>query len=624
MRWTFRRKLYAAISLLVVGSTAGSLLFFYLETKGLLLEQMGDRLEDVGRTAIHYFTPEERESIKKLKTQLDTEIRAAGLVLAPINAGEYKEVLHADVAKRIMSGPDFQRLVSVLRKIKLSTRKRLHDGSSSYATATAADEPSIAYATILTTIPASPNREVLQFLADADYDKADAPNPVGNLFHNNSTALQAAFDGEVTSDKDYREEESEVLLSAGIPILNEDGSVLAILALDYDAKGEANQVRRLAHVCLVIVLGSLLLSLSVASVLAALFGRPIHRLREGADRVALRDYETQIDLKSTDELGMLAAAFNSMVREIASYAAGLEALNSAYARFVPQAFLEQLGQSNIVDVKLGQQVQKQMTVLFSDIRSFTSISESMSPRDNFDFINQYLGVVSPVIRKYGGFIDKYIGDGIMALFPNSGEMAIRAAVEMQRALKVFNEQGKDSGRPPIRVGIGLHSGNLMLGTVGEEQRMDGTVISDAVNLAARLEGITKDYGARIIVSERVLDSLSKDDLFYTRYLGQATVKGKQNATRIFEVIDGDDDDSARRKIITKVYFERGVRSFEREDYLKANRLFRRVVRLHKHDLAAQMYLTKCIEHGKAKLQASREEERKKLVSVSSEPGKIAK
>jgi class 3 adenylate cyclase/HAMP domain-containing protein len=624
MKWTFRRKLYAAITLLAVGSTAASLLYFYIEMKSTLLEQMGDRLEDIGRTAIHFFGPEERQAIRNVKADVDTALKETGLVLAPIKEGEYKEVLPPEAAEKIMKGADFQHLVQLLRKIKLSTRKHLHHPGGKYADQTASDEPSIAYATILTTIDASPDREVLEFLADADYDKPDAPNPVGNLFHNNSEALRLAFDRDVTSDKDYREEEGEVLFSAGIPILEDDGSIVGILALDYNAQGEANKVNRLRYLCVVVVAASLLMSMLVASILASIFDRPVRRLREGAERVGQRDFETQIDLRSGDELGMLANAFNLMVREIRTYSKGLEETNLAYARFVPKEFLEQLGQDNIVDVRLGQQVQKQMTVLFSDIRSFTSISEGMSPRDNFDFINSYLGVVSPIIRKNGGFIDKFIGDGIMALFPNSAEGAVRAAVEMQHSLKTFNDEGKDSGRPSIRVGVGLHCGNLMLGTVGETQRMDGTVISDAVNLASRLEGITKEFGARIIVSERVIESFSRENLFYARYLGMATVKGKANALRVFEIIDGEEEDAARRKIISKASFEKGVKAFEREDYLRAQRLFRRVLRLYKGDVAAQSYLSKCDEKAKDLGLSTHEEERKKLRSVAADAVKATK
>jgi class 3 adenylate cyclase len=133
-----------------------------------------------------------------------------------------------------------------------------------------------------------------------------------------------------------------------------------------------------------------------------------------------------------------------------------------------------------------------MSILFSDIRSFTTLSESMMPDENFAFINAYLERMGPVIRDHNGFIDKYIGDAIMALFKNADD-ALRAGLAMLDTLDQFNAGRRAAGQQPIAIGIGINTGSLMLGTIGERHRMDGTVISDAVNLAARVESLTKDY-----------------------------------------------------------------------------------------------------------------------------------
>lgn len=124
-----------------------------------------------------------------------------------------------------------------------------------------------------------------------------------------------------------------------------------------------------------------------------------------------------------------------------------------------------------------------MSVMFSGIRSFSSLSEIMSPQDNFKFINGYLSRISPVIRENGGFIDKYIGDGVMALFPGSPEEALRAAVYVIDRVNEYNAFRAELGyRKPISAGIGVHKGNMILGTIGESERFDTTVISDAVNI----------------------------------------------------------------------------------------------------------------------------------------------
>ncbi|MGF1534978.1 MAG: ATP-binding protein, partial [Elainellaceae cyanobacterium] len=182
----------------------------------------------------------------------------------------------------------------------------------------------------------------------------------------------------------------------------------------------------------------------------------------------------------------------------------------AYARFVPHEFLNLLGRDRILDVKLGDQKQANMTIMFADIRSFTALSEQMTPKESFEFLNSYLAEVSPVIRQYGGFVDKYIGDAVMAIFPNAPDDAIQAAISIQRQVSQYNQARQAGGEAAIAIGIGIHTGSLILGTIGEEERMESTVISDAVNLAARLEKLTKLYGAGIIVSAQTLAHIPEE------------------------------------------------------------------------------------------------------------------
>jgi len=268
--------------------------------------------------------------------------------------------------------------------------------------------------------------------------------------------------------------------------------------------------------------------------------------------------------------------------------------NVAYDRFVPHAFLDNLNKESILDVKLGNQVQKEMSVLFSDIRSFTSLSEKMTPEENFNFLNSYLKLVSPVIRANHGFIDKYIGDAVMALFPNCAEDALKSAIDMQRSLFDFNHSQKSKGELPISIGVGIHIGQLMLGTVGEDERMEGTVISDVVNLASRIEGLTKMFGAGIIISDKTLEEIkeSKDKYLY-RFLGQVGVKGKKMPVSLYEILDGSPNIVAEKKIKTKTIFEKGIRFFNAGDLEKALEKFNNVLKLYPDDLAAKRYIERC-------------------------------
>jgi two-component system sensor histidine kinase ChiS len=231
--------------------------------------------------------------------------------------------------------------------------------------------------------------------------------------------------------------------------------------------------------------------------------------------------------------------------------------------------------------------------MFADIRSFTSLSESMSPQQNFDFINSYLSRVGPVIRQYNGFIDKYIGDGIMALFPNRAEDAVQAAIEMQHQVKIYNLHRQNSGYQPISLGIGLHTGTLMLGTIGEAERMESTVISDAVNLASRVEGLTKLYGVGIVASVQTLCRLDDPQHYKCRFLDRVQVKGKKTPVGVFEIYDGDSDTMIELKAQTQTYFEQGIFLYYQQQFAQARRMFRRVLQVNKSDQAASFYAERC-------------------------------
>ena len=212
----------------------------------------------------------------------------------------------------------------------------------------------------------------------------------------------------------------------------------------------------------------------------------------------------------------------------------LNKINEAYSRFVPNEFLKLLEKESMLDVKLGDHIQKEMTILFSDIRQFTEMSEKMTPQENFNFLNSYLEVIGPIIRKHNGFIDKYIGDAIMALFAGEPDDALLAAIEMQEELRIFNFERASRGLEPVKVGIGIHTGNLILGTIGEKERMEGTVIADAVNLASRIESLTKEYYTSILVSEFSVRKMKNPKQFLLREIDYVVVKGKSNVITVLE------------------------------------------------------------------------------------------
>ncbi|MBN1339196.1 MAG: hypothetical protein JXA03_07725 [Bacteroidales bacterium] len=320
---------------------------------------------------------------------------------------------------------------------------------------------------------------------------------------------------------------------------------------------------------------------------------PVSELLENIKNTGAGEINNFSIVRTNDEIGELTEGYNEMTRRIRDYVSNISQMTEAYSRFVPRQFLDFLGKNAFTDIKLGDQVQKEMTVLFTDIRSFTEISEHMTPKENFDFINYYLGYMEPVIRNNNGFIDKYIGDSIMALFGEYAEDAINAAIEMRIKLSQFNQVMSQFGKPTINSGIGIHTGSLMLGVVGGEGRMDGTVISDAVNLANRLEGLTKLYGSSIIISQDTLIRLNNPGLYNYRFLDLARVKGKKKSVYIFEILDGEPDDIRHLKMITKDLFAQGINHYNSKEFARAMQLFEEVYKTNNQDLAARLYIERC-------------------------------
>jgi PAS domain S-box-containing protein len=266
------------------------------------------------------------------------------------------------------------------------------------------------------------------------------------------------------------------------------------------------------------------------------------------------------------------------------------ALTNAARRFVPTEFLALLGHKSLADVQLGDQVQQEMSVLFSDIRDFTTLSESMTPQENFNFINAYLQRMEPAIIDNQGFIDKYMGDGIMAIFSGVADDAVKAGISMLQRLAEYNQHRMKSGFMPIKIGIGINTGTLMLGTVGGKNRMDSTVISDAVNLSSRLEGLTKYYGVSLLISQHTLARLHSPMDYCIRFIEQTTVKGKSKAVAVFEVFDGDEEDLKQGKLATLSCFEEGLWLYHKRCFSQAAKQFKQVSKINPRDTVAQIYL----------------------------------
>lgn len=271
--------------------------------------------------------------------------------------------------------------------------------------------------------------------------------------------------------------------------------------------------------------------------------------------------------------------------------------NIAFGRFVPNEFLKFLGKVEVEDVNLGDATELELSVLFSDIRQFTSISEQLTPEENFRFLNEYLRCIGPVITGNGGFIDKYIGDAIMALFPGIhagfANDAVLAAIGMRHKLSEYNEGRRKSGQPAIEIGIGINTGRMTLGTIGFESRMDNTVIGDTVNLASRIEGLTKNYGIPIMITEFTRRKLNDPGQFHLREIDTLRVKGKEELVTVYEIFDADTERIKEAKVKSLTFYNEGLFLYGARRYEDSRKVFGELEQLLPADAVVKLYLERC-------------------------------
>ena len=269
----------------------------------------------------------------------------------------------------------------------------------------------------------------------------------------------------------------------------------------------------------------------------------------------------------------------------------LSKVTEAYARFVPRAFLSLLGRKSILEAGLGDYAEGTYTVLVSDIRGFNRLSGRLGARDTFRSLNAFLSRMGPAIRRHDGFIDEYLGDAILAVFPGSPSDAVAAAFDMRREMAAFNAERLEAGEEPMEAGIGIHAGRLMLGTIGESTRMDGTIVSETVNAAIELEDLTAPYGADIIASGPVLESTGESPgTMAARYLGTVSWKGGDEPLPFYELIDETAGPGAARKAAMRHRFERAVFLFESGDLYEAYAAFEELAAELPDDPARQIYI----------------------------------
>ncbi|MFP4432502.1 MAG: adenylate/guanylate cyclase domain-containing protein [Spirochaetaceae bacterium] len=350
----------------------------------------------------------------------------------------------------------------------------------------------------------------------------------------------------------------------------------------------------------------LVASAAVAVVLLWLFSdrltRPLGRVADGMERIIQEnDLSSRVEVEYSDETGRLAHTFNIMVEELDraysqikryAYDAVLaqkreHKIRNIFQKYVPQDLIDKFFQ-NPEQMLVGDN--RELVVLFSDIRGFTTISEGMRPDDLVSSLNRYFSTQVDIIMGRNGIIDKYIGDAIMAFFgaPVSHEddayQAVMAGIEMAKAVERFNEEQRKIGKPEFRIGVGLAYGEVTVGNIGTDKKMDYTVIGDIVNLASRMEGLTKVYHQQLLISDRLYEAVKGQLL--TRPVDRVAVKGKTQGVPIYTAVDTLEPEAEE----AWKYHAASMKAYYNREFDKAARGFQAVLERLPGDYLAEVFL----------------------------------
>jgi class 3 adenylate cyclase len=310
-------------------------------------------------------------------------------------------------------------------------------------------------------------------------------------------------------------------------------------------------------------------------------------------------------LYSGTEVGHILFSFSMALALANRFSRSLEALDATHqqlkltyeaaARFVPTDLLRILGHRTIRDIRLGDQIAMPMSTLFCDIRGFSALAERIGPAKAFELINAYLRVMEPEIHGHHGLILQYFGDGIMVLFPGPADDAIRAGIAMHAALDRFNEKQRATGEPPIAVGIGVNTGQVMVGTIGGTERLDSGVVGDAVNLASRIEGMTRMYGSALLLGETTVAELADQARYSFREVDRVVAKGTTSALSIFEVLDVLPPAQREPRTRSLVAYAAALTSLKRGAFAEASQAFAAIATADPQDRAAAVMSQRAAE-----------------------------
>lgn len=378
-----------------------------------------------------------------------------------------------------------------------------------------------------------------------------------------------------------------------IPLILSDGTSYGVLTvsvpgdfLDYQIWQYQSNLKTVSRV-LILVLSIILL------IILYLFLRPLKKLKEGAGRLAEGEMGVNVPVRGHDEIADITRTFNQMSLGIARHVKDMKDMSDGYYKFIPAKILELLGKDSIQQVKLGDEMTGDMTILSLHAANFIKQKQHKAPGTVFEDINRMLAVPVAAIGSHHGVVEHFEDEGLSAFFTVNSHEALDAAIEIHRSL---DERSHGNERT-----IAISYGKVMIGVIGFENRMEASTISIHSNLAKALRLRGSDFGARILVTHLVYRQIQDFEKHYhARYLGNIRLDGNGMLERIYDVYDGDSEDDFYYKELTKELFEQGVELFVAKKFYEARLVFVEVLKQYRKDKAAKEYLYRCDKYYKLK------------------------
>lgn len=481
----YRTTLYIAMVIISMASSLLAVWIFYEETEDRVVLQLKTKVASVAATTASLLTQSE---LKKIQTITDEK------------------------------SPAYANIVKQLRQARDANRQ---------------SEIYIKYLYLLRPLPANPRE--LMFLADAEEDPKNVSH-VGDIYKLHENKAESELRDHlkhIYNPPHLIKDNWGIWMSGFAPIYDKQGNYIATVGADISAQDIQKERSLILFYASFSFLISILLSLLIAYFLSKRVTKHLSELCKSVNEIGKGNLKHRTDIKTHDEFGELASEINQMAQKLEER----ERLKQGFTQYVSQQILEKILASD-TPLKLEGERRK-VTILFADIRNFTHLAENLSPETVVSLLNEYLSIMLDIIFKHQGSLDKFLGDGMMvefgAVVPDEEQErhAIEAAIDMQNELKNLRTRWKKENKPVIEIGIGIHTGAVIVGNIGSEQRMEYTAIGDAVNVASHIQQSTKEFKVPILVSETTWQAVK--DKFAFEDLGEIFLKTRVKSIKVYKL-----------------------------------------------------------------------------------------